>query len=168
MHDLTITSFLLDGDDIFNICRRPVLSTKQQQHKDFLDEVTFVKSFVSLVEAAHKKCKTIKVTGAPDCVLFRQIVKKIEDALCLTLCENEQKSAWSRAIQISLVLALHSQFDVLELVDRAISATCDGGMLRADRRRIQELHHFLSSQPVQTLVLAQCVVWLVETAASGL
>lgn len=93
----------------------------------------------------------------------REYRKRIETALITTLLEDSQKKAWhsSAAIRVAAQVALCRSTDAAACLSSVI-----GGMVRADRRRIDDLRCTIEDDGLDIMVVAQAAAALAASVAA--
>lgn len=115
-----------------------------------------VDEFGALVRAAVRRASssTHSVATSADMTVYRA---QMERALSCTLSEPRQKTHWGNAaVRVAAVLSLHYE-DPLDYVDTAV-----WGTVRADKRRVEDLHERLAHESAPLLLLSSAAEALVN------
>lgn len=116
-----------------------------------------VDEFAAIVRTAVQYAAS-SVTTSGSHKEMTNVLTDMSEALRCTLAEGRQREHWKKApVPLAVFTALHFE-DPEEFVDAAVYGT-----VRADGRRIEELHQKIASHETQLLLLMRAV----EALASG-
>ena len=92
------------------------------------------------------------IVGSPE---FEPVVRKIAGSLRTTIMEKEQAKMWERSwTKVLCYVAMH-----LECPEEKLVSTL-GTIIKADNRRIEEMHSEIDDDGPETLLIASCIMAL--------
>lgn len=88
---------------------------------------------------------------------FAPQLKRLQNALKMTIAEKDQLAVWERSwSKVLLYVAMH-----LEVADEALLGIL-GTVIKADNRRIEELHQTIDDDGPEVMLISKCIVALAE------